>query len=74
MKVENPMMEYKPYRGHRRRERFRSVCQTLALVGLLVALAAGGADVAVSLGACAVPLAVGLAMFAVFGYLGGLFC
>ncbi len=73
MKVENPMMEYKPYRGRRRRETFRAVCQVLALVGLLVTLAAGGADVAASLGACAAPLAVGLAMFAGFGYLGGLF-
>ncbi len=61
------MTEYKPYRGRRRRENFRATCQVLALVGLVVAFAAGGADVAVSLGACAVPLTVGLVMFAGFG-------
>ncbi len=66
-------MEYKRYRGRRRRKTFQTVCQVLALVGLLVTLAVGGADNTVSTAAMVIPLGVGIAMFAGFGYIGGLF-
>ncbi len=66
-------MEHKRYRGRRGGEIFRAVCRGLSLLGFLVTIAAGGADDTVSTVTMAVTLGAGLATFAGFGYLGGLF-
>ncbi len=65
-------MKYRRYRGHKPGYIFRKVCRALSGVGFLVVLGSvSNIDTGASLGPCMIGTAVGLAMFAGFGSLGG---
>lgn len=67
-------MKYRRYRGRKPGYIFRKVCRGPSGVGFLVVLgSAGNSDAGAPLGPCVIGTVIGLAMFAGFGYLGGLF-
>lgn len=67
------MRFYKRYRGRKPGHIFRTVCRGLSGVGFLaVLISAMHSDAGAPLWICLIAAVVGAAMFAGFGYLGGL--
>ncbi len=67
-------MKYRRYRCRKLGHIFRKVCRGLCGVGFLVALGSvGRSDIDGPLGPCFLGAVIGIAAFAGFGYLGGLF-